>query len=217
MSVSWIHPPSDRATEREIERTVFVFGLSGQTNQSHLRLLHTLSSPLLPSLRPPTHIVFLRSSPAPEVFDQTSRSASSPPPRTRLPATPEQATKIAARTACHSSSARHCPLSVPLDRRRDYTAFASPALCRPEPEHTHCDGPVRGHEVNGRGHFLYFSDGGKRDQSNPIIRTAAGPCPSAPLTPPPFRFGCWTETPTCFVRGELFCQLNQCASVLRFD
>lgn len=66
---------------------MFVFGLSGQTNQSHLtELPHYRAYSFQASTRT-THIVFTRPpNRPPEVFDQTSRTASSPATKHRLPA-----------------------------------------------------------------------------------------------------------------------------------
>lgn len=183
-----IHPPSAservsdarqryRGTDRLRFRAVGAKPIN-PTSQ----LLHYLACHSFPSLRPPQHTSYslLPQTAPPEVFDQTSRAASSP--ATKAPfataATPEPVTNVAARTACHPPRRRHCALGEPLDRRRDHTVFASTALCRPEPEQIHCDGPVRGHEVNGRWPLLYLFSlpTGRRQTTNPV--------PSPPPPPP---------------------------------
>lgn len=204
MSVSWDPPTKpSRASERgetaiQRDRPSSFSGCRGKPINPTSQLLHYLACHSFPSLRPPQHTSY---SLLPQTAPPKSliRPLEQPPaPATKAPfataATPEPVTNVAARTACHPPPPRrrHCALSVPLDRRRDYTVFASTALCRPEPEQTHCDGPVRGHEVNGRWPLLYpfpaLSDGAKQDQSCLITTTtttAAGPSPSAPLIPPP--------------------------------
>lgn len=181
MSVSW-DPPTKRfrASERgetaiQRDRPSSFSGCRGKPINPTSQLLHYLACHSFPSLRPPQHTSYSllpQTAPPKSLIRPLEQPPPSPATKHRLP---QQLLRNQLPTSLLGQPAipprrRHCALSVPLDRRRDYTVFASTALCRPEPEQTHCDGPVRGHEVNGRWPLLYpfFCPFGRR-QTRPIL------------------------------------------------